>query len=311
MTTLSLDLLRIIASFMVVMIHTTAPFVVSFDQSLIYWESLVLNSLSRSAVDIFFLMSGYFLLAKPILSFKDFYKKRFLKILPIFLVWSLIYTILQTHINEEKSFFLTFITFQGWYHLWFCPVLLGLYLLTPFLQKLLLKNFTPPVLISGFIYLSFFVMLTPSLASFQPLWGYVFFFLLGGLIKQRGLFFSWLSLPYAIALFILFQLGTFILTTLWSQTSLDLRFFNYFFLTNSLGAITLFLGFSSWQFSQSQYEHLITKLSSLTLGIYLIHPLWLFILPPLHPVIFGVIIFLLSLMSAFLLKSFRWGKWFI
>ena len=133
------DVLRVIATFAVIIIHTStvqltaAPLNSSGWQAMIFWDGL-----ARWAVPLFFMLSGALFLPsdKP---FPEILKKNCLRIFTAFLFWSLIYTAISWFTSPEglggwKAFLYTWIS--GHYHLWFCWAILALYLLVPLLRPL-------------------------------------------------------------------------------------------------------------------------------------------------------------------------------
>ncbi|HAK29628.1 MAG TPA: acyltransferase, partial [Sphingobacterium sp.] len=86
-----ISILRIVAIFLVILIHSSSGYLnsnefESFDWSYANW----LNSFSRFAVPLFVVISGALLLQKDE-STGQFYRKRLLKIVPPFLFWSIVY----------------------------------------------------------------------------------------------------------------------------------------------------------------------------------------------------------------------------
>ncbi len=139
----SLDLLRIIAIICVIFIHISGKILVKYpdisnDDLLV---AFIYNSASRIAVPIFIMLSGLLLLHKQE-TIGVFLKKRFFSIVPVFLLWNGIYS-LYIHLQDNSEDWL-YIFLKGFrepifYHLWYIYVLLGLYLVTPFLREVFNK----------------------------------------------------------------------------------------------------------------------------------------------------------------------------
>ena len=132
-----LDWLRAIACFLVLLTHSTEPFYLGGEGSLILtrsdaiWSS-VLDVFSRAAVALFIVASSY--LQFPLhYSTRDFFRKRALRILPPFLVWTLVYALAWGEpIQNFKDLLWNFNYSAG--HLWFVYMLIGLYLMMPLLS---------------------------------------------------------------------------------------------------------------------------------------------------------------------------------
>ena len=139
-----MDLLRILASFLVVVIHTCSGlFPIDAVGTELFWASDLFNSCSRIAVPLFVMLSGAFLLdpARPFQT-RAFFKANVLHIAASYLFWASLYAILDMRVHANGfSPFKTVIIFistvlSGFGHLWFMPLLLGLYLLVPLLRKI-------------------------------------------------------------------------------------------------------------------------------------------------------------------------------
>lgn len=136
----SLDLIRIFASFLVILIHTCAIHFYSLAPSSPEWQVFnFYDTLSRSCVPLFFMISGaLFLSRKKPIDLPRFFSKNILHLFIIYIVWSFIYAVsiagLSTLGTPEgfSSFLLSFL--HPKYHLWFLPAMIGVYLIAPFLQ---------------------------------------------------------------------------------------------------------------------------------------------------------------------------------
>ena len=132
-----LDWLRIVACFLVMLTHSTEPFYLGGEGSLILTPSdavwsAVFDVFSRAAVVLFVIASSY--LQFPLhYSTKDFFRKRALRILPPFLIWTLVYALVWGEpVQNFKDLLWNFNYAAG--HLWFVYMLIGLYLIMPLLS---------------------------------------------------------------------------------------------------------------------------------------------------------------------------------
>ena len=132
-----LDWLRVVACFLVMLTHSTEPFYLGGEGSLILthsdavWAS-IMDVLSRAAVVLFVMASSY--LQFPLhYSTKEFLRKRAWRILPPFLIWTLVYALVWGEpVQNFKDLLWNFNYAAG--HLWFVYMLIGLYLLMPLLS---------------------------------------------------------------------------------------------------------------------------------------------------------------------------------
>lgn len=140
-----LDYLRVIACFMVIMVHSCEFFFIDGDSIGIrsvsdgFWVS-VIDSALRSSVPLFVMASSYLLL--PLRgSSESFLKRRFVRVFVPFAVWSLLYAILpwswgeSTFTDVQNNLLRLLWNFNAASgHLWFIYMLIGLYLFMPVLS---------------------------------------------------------------------------------------------------------------------------------------------------------------------------------
>ena len=132
-----IDWLRIIACFGVMLTHSCEPFSLGGEGSLIltkadaFWVAF-LNVLPRACVALFVVASSYlqFPLHYPT---GEFFKRRAVRILIPFAVWSVVYALVWGEpVQNFRDLLLNFNYAAG--HMWFVYMLLGLYLLMPLLS---------------------------------------------------------------------------------------------------------------------------------------------------------------------------------
>ena len=131
------DWLRVVACFMVVVVHATEPFYLGGEGSQIlteadaYWSSLF-DSLVRACVPLFIVASSY--LQFPLhYSSGEFLRRRTVRVVVPFLLWSAVYAFAWGNPAENfQNLLLNFNYSAG--HLWFVYMLIGVYLLMPLLS---------------------------------------------------------------------------------------------------------------------------------------------------------------------------------
>lgn len=141
------DILRIVACFSVIMIHCAV-----FDQINLYnYTSFEYQSIqtwgviSRWAVPVFVMLSGMLIIPRADeISIFQLMKHRVLRMLIVYIAWSCIYSFYNTYFLDivySTSKFKTFVDgcFSGETHMWYLPMLSGLYLISPILGNLV-KN---------------------------------------------------------------------------------------------------------------------------------------------------------------------------
>lgn len=133
------DLLRIIAAFSVVMLHSSAQFWYSLDINSIEWKIAdSYDALFRFGVPVFVMLSGALFLPKQReLSIKKLYLHNILRLAVIFVLWSCLYGLLDCiHFDFTQVGWKEVVKemIGGRYHLWFLPMIAGIYALLPVLR---------------------------------------------------------------------------------------------------------------------------------------------------------------------------------
>lgn len=131
------DWMRVIACFMVMVVHSTEPFYLGGDGAQILtradmWWSAAFDSMVRMCVPLFIIASSY--LQFPLhYSTGEFFKRRAVRILVPFALWSVVYALYWGEpVDNLKSLLLNFNYAAG--HLWFVYMLIGVYLVMPLLS---------------------------------------------------------------------------------------------------------------------------------------------------------------------------------
>ncbi|HYT45383.1 MAG TPA: acyltransferase family protein, partial [Methylomirabilota bacterium] len=134
------DVIRIIAIYLVVQIHT------SYTPPSWQWLVTILFKFGVMGVPLFVILSGALLLGKQE-DYKTFFRKRCMRVLLPWIVWTFLYMIYFFKVNHHQTIanFFTAHTspFSQWLHfflvtflteLWFLPMIFSLYLITPLLR---------------------------------------------------------------------------------------------------------------------------------------------------------------------------------
>lgn len=294
--------MRIFACLFVVLSHASSELATSVELTTFRGAfPHILNSIGHTGTILFFFISGSLLLSEDYqFSPRKFYLNNFLKLLIAYCSWVVIYHLIgfiQRGVYESAHFkdvILNIIRGQVYYHFWYLPMLLGIYLILPFLRaickagKNLVLYFVLFFLVVqiGFqtiLFLDFpYKELVESLMTRFPLtlvnhhvgyfiMGYFLTYLLKeSKIKNPKLW----GAVLAIAGPILGLLGDLLLTI--QKGGHAVTFNTLFSATLCMGAVGFFLLFYQWQPALSDKMHRgITELAKLTFGIYMLHPLFL------------------------------------
>lgn len=138
---LHMDLLRILACFSVVMLHSASQFWYILPVKSAEWlASNTYDAMFRFGVPIFVMLSGRFFLSAPgEVNIRKLYSKNILRLLTAFVMWSALYGIVDcaVWVNVDGGFAwesLVSEMFMGRYHLWYLPMLIGIYMILPILK---------------------------------------------------------------------------------------------------------------------------------------------------------------------------------
>lgn len=134
------DVLRILAAFSVVMLHSSAQFWYTLEVDSTQWViANSYNAVFRFGVPIFVMISGALFLAPDYrLDVKRLYKHNILRLCAIYAVWSCVYGWKDClgfglKITDVKPILREMLS--GRYHLWFLPMIVGIYMLLPVLKS--------------------------------------------------------------------------------------------------------------------------------------------------------------------------------
>lgn len=146
------------------MIHTSGMlYTHSIEGSFAYLLGFWNQEIVRSAVPLFFMISGTLLLRPDYDANPRKMVTKAVKLLLLMLVWSFIYALVYVHPLTIKG--LIFATIKGHFHFWFFEYLIGLYLLTPICKAI--SEYKEGILVR--YYLLLFLFFGIIIASLQAL----------------------------------------------------------------------------------------------------------------------------------------------
>ena len=260
---MNIDIIRIFAFAFIVMLHT-----LNRQYGLTVWMSGY--AVISIGVNLFIMISGYLLLDKAE-SVKDFFKKRFFSILPLFVAFNIVYIYFYNH---------SFIAVKkiSAPHFWYIYMILGLYLLTPWLRKVLqyAEKETFYVVVLWFLcnvlnpYMQFFKFPKIPFSHF-PITGFIGYYILGYYLKKYR--YKLEKIPFICVIgvyitgFLISVLSTkYVLVTTGNRIS-------DFFDKNSLGTFFMSVSFFIFwiKFNFKNRNKVIRMISDSTYFAYLIH----------------------------------------
>lgn len=290
-----LDLLRCLAILLVILAHSMTSVLCnpSLYGTRTWYLCMLQNEWNRTNVPLFFMISGCLILrSSKTRNVTAFYQSKLPRLLIPLAVWNLVYCLGHAWSDgtrlELKEYLGTLLQNGSEYHFWYIYTLLGLYLLAPFLKRIVDQATTGELSIL-LILILFPGALRPLLNMISPIYlrlfdplmeGYAGYFLLGYLLgsndlSRRGRIAVYLG---GAAGYTLSTVGNLLAA---SPEANPLPFNTGYYLNHYLCAAAIFvfikqlLSGSSLAFpSASKFWNIyLPRLSSVTFGVYWIHVL--------------------------------------
>lgn len=283
-----MDWLRVLSIFVVVGIHVVSKIINNATTDEWIWHfANAFDAGLRWCVPIFFMLSGALLLTRgKEESVWQFLQKRLAKVVIPLLFWSLVYTLYNIYILDESysayEILVQFLTDDIYYHLWFLYTITGLYLMAPFLKLLVMhmdkKTFQAFLLF--WIFFSSFLPFFPKFFDFELAFAaglfepYIGYFLLGAYLVLYPVpkkYLPTLGILAAVS-YVVTVWGTYYLNVGLPAGEFDEFFYEHYRPNNLLITLFIFIGFQH-RAKRIKPNALITRISTATFGIYIIHPL--------------------------------------
>lgn len=284
------DVLRIIATLAVVMLHVSAQGWYGDDVLSLRWFALNLyDSCVRWAVPVFVMISGALFLGRDV-PLSKLFQKNILRLATAFVFWSALYALRDYFYYNLPLRQVIFNFTQGHYHMWFIYMIAGLYLLQPILRRVaeeeavmryfLLLSFVFTFLLPwassllGFAETGFPTTINAVLSRLDVSFGYVGYFVGGYYLSKRSI-----SKREETVIYVLGVLGLIFTVSMTRYISIVQgyayeKLYSYFAVNVLLTAIAVFvfgklhLNFPS---PSEKTTTAIRALSEYSFGSYLVH----------------------------------------
>ena len=277
-----IDALRTLACFLVILTHSAMPTENANDGIYMFFYSFI----SSPATQIFFAISGALLfpVKRPM---KEFYKRRFIKILPPVLIWSiisiLIYMLLGNITIEEGLKRLVLMPIRPAISIyWFIYVMIGLYLIGPIISKWLVSATKREIEFFLFLWginlcMPFLNLIIPNVFSdsgshywmLNYFGGYLGYWILGYYLSIYPFYtgcnkkFIWLCT---------FLIGYIVLILILKLHNIDDQQYTYYLqIGNALMVIWIFTVTKDLSPIFLKLQKPITEIAKYSFGIYLVH----------------------------------------
>ena len=326
----SLDFLRVVACILVIVIHVANVYCRAYTniEQINYIGAVIFNSLARISVPIFFMISGALLIKEANFDMKK-YLKRIWRLLFALITWNIIYFIFN-HLYLGNTVKFNDVLIESFFeptkrHLWFMYAIIGIYMVLPFIQNMC-KNLSKKeenlfmglwTFFVGILYIIKVILKVEVNYPIPIIQGtyYLGYFVIGHFLYKRS---KEILEPkkynkYLITVPIVCFVITIISTCMKSfeygkYYNLLLAYRSIFYMLSS-SCIFLLFTINKEKFKESK---LVSSISGLSFGIYLIHPVFLNIITEniviteqlsyLFIPIYSIIIFILSYISCLIIK---------
>lgn len=286
-----LDMTRIFAMFFIVILHVSSMGWYAFDIYSKEWA--VYNfyyGLTRWGVPTFLMISGtLFLDSDKSITVKTLLGKYIKRLVVAYLFWAVIYACKDALVSRtfEMNEFLKTVVY-GHYHMWYIPMIIGIYLVIPILKELTKNDKVMRYLIVLLIFFCFALTtigLIPQLHEvysifdrmlFSAFGGYAAYFLLGYFLNKTEL-----RKPVRCVCYLLGVLG-YVITILVTMLGSRKKGMMYIDFNNEFSMNVFFMCIAVFVLIKYTFEsrnitnclkNIATKLSECMFGVYLIHPL--------------------------------------
>ena len=314
------DLLRVISMFMVIVVHVSNVYSRSYgiisNQNFLF--SLIYNTISRISVPIFLMISGALLLDRKFDKTK--YRKRIMKFLILIIIWDIIYLVWEYFYlgnTYEPLYRLLIEPYRA--HLWFLYTIIILYLLQPLMKIIMDKSNKVVKILLLIIWFTCgaISMMNPRIGEYFTFVSYAGFFIVGKYLYDYVK--KYVTPKHNLVEIIVIVVCIILSIILNYKASLKYDMFYNFFFAYRTPMIT-FASFAFYAFIITNYQKesigkVLSTLSEVSLGVYLIHGIFLDIvvrtiphysLNPLFAIpVFSILIFIASVGSVYLLRKIK------
>ncbi|MBC1492694.1 acyltransferase family protein [Listeria booriae] len=292
----NLDLLRCMSILMVIVIHVSASYLIAnepkmntnFDIANFY------DSISRTAVPLFVLLSGYFTLRKS-KNLAMYFKKITLGLIVPTIIWMVLYEFFEFIDHGGWDAFVAFVGDGGLWgafnnlffhdlgrHLWFMPMFIGLQILAPLLIAVRNKIGEWGFLLLGIFFLAFGIL--EAILSFSGTdmivanifnsFVYLGYFILGYSLPNT--IFSRLKKVIWLSLFVVSSVTIYLCTgwAIGNRTTISfepLYFYDYLSIFVIIAAISLFMLFTKIKIRNRALQNVSRLITPHIFFIYFVH----------------------------------------
>lgn len=330
----SIDALRTLCQFGVIVLHTTMPVVFSCGNSpQLYWDlHLAVFAALRWPVLIFFILSGVLFNTKlPLSKTPAYYWHRAKKILPPFIAWSIVYCFISNSSNTDwvtnwpnVTAAISKIYYKpSYYHMWFLYDFTIIIIVSPFIVALknTYKIFSSHLflLLTGAVLFATQIVFDFGHAGRIPV--YIYYFYFGTFLPSFKCNYKYLLLFIGIVGIIYNFIAASAIVALTHDCDLVTNPMRYSFIQQLPIVLAVYFIFRDITIKNISVCTAINSVAKCGFGVYLAHPLfiWLFRLNDLNlylqfpPLVFSlfatVVCFTAALGLSMLIRTNKYTSW--
>ncbi|EOD7438451.1 acyltransferase [Enterococcus faecium] len=318
---LGIDLIRVLACFSVIMLHVSRPFFYR-EGTWNTGETLILSKiiyyLGTSAVPLFFMVNGFFLVNRSKMSINYIKKKIGLIMIPI-LGWNLIIFIPKLILKKNENSYLEMVlgslVQKGFFsQFWFLGALIIILLLVPILNKIMTKSvklyFTILIMflviswgIDLYNHFSDCVPLEANVTQTFRLWTWLSYYMIGGLIGKLEKKINFVNLNKPLKYLLVIMSPIIVIYSICNITWISSVFaeYNYDNILIFIWIVIIFLLCISFAYFSKYEVKIIESISKCSFGIYIVHIIVLRIFEKIF-VFNGIVINLIAVLGIFLIS---------
>jgi surface polysaccharide O-acyltransferase-like enzyme len=331
------DHLRVFATISVVFLHASADSLGLFGKIPLsyWWIGNFYDSAVRCSVPLFLMLTGVLMLPVEY-DLKDFFKKRFMRIVLPLVFWSFAYIgfafLLKVSHGEDLrlgeciEYIVHSLVFGSSFHFWYVYMILGIYVFIPIIGIYVRKLNTKSIFIFLCVWLVVLfinqVLSRNSLSYLHYFPGYLGYIILGYYLSIKE--FKNLKNIRLISFFLIFvgvlitAFGTYYSTI--QNNHFTERYYNYLSLNVLMVSVGVFLLFKNRGKMDLKDSFTVTFINKHSYGIYLIHILilailskpgiqWSFIHPAVGPFITTSLCLVISSLIVYAVSKLPYGKY--
>lgn len=273
-----LDLGRCVAALAVIYIHCSGIFLNNYKDLPTWYVADALNSFSRFAVPVFIMCSGAFLVGRHIPSTGAFLRRRLPAVMKPYVFGAVFYWIWSAYYQGTRgsafSYLQSFLFGNAWFHLYFLPVLAGLYVITPLFNGLTYKDGKSLTVSVGIVFIMLSInqyasILNLGIGDFLPATVFGMFYISGFVLRYSVR----TSLRFSALAFVISSLATAFIVALasWIDSKRSgVPFEEYTSITVVIQSVA-FYAMLQHVVLPERIARFVIGLSELTLGIYILH----------------------------------------